>query len=405
MTLATTTNCAAAAAPVRSYTAPGKPNASQGELSAMRSGMGDLVDLLTYARPHDSAGETAFIDGWLLPRLARLGFEVSEDGFGNLWGAVPSKSLAGPAILWSCHIDTVHNPNVTRQGVVWAEDGRTLKLAKGKPGCCLGADDGAGLWLMLRMIAAGVPGGYVFHRGEEKGRLGSLYVANHEPELLKGWDACVAFDRRDYQDFITHQMGERCASEAFAETMCKAINGAGAGLSLEPDDTGSYTDSYSYASAISECCNVSVGYDREHGPNETLDALHLWRLAQAMCAVDLSAVVCERDCTVIDYGESWGYGSGRWARGGVEGWGSGVAGSRTGARAWGDDAPQFDDAGEQLLEFIRRYPAATADLLQMYGLGVEELAESLSPTELTQATGAGLLGAVWDDLGGGWRQD
>jgi hypothetical protein len=345
------------------------------ELEAMREGMGELIDLLSYARPHDSEGECIFIKDWLLPRLHKAGAMPNRDLFGNVWLEVPSPKPMSPAILWSCHIDTVHKDD-GRQGIKWHGDGRTIGLAKRKPGRCLGADDGAGVWLLLQMIRAGVPGGYVFHRGEEAGRLGSLHVARKEPKRLQGYDACIAFDRRDFRDVITHQMGERCASEAFASTLSHALNSSGYGLRYRADDTGSFTDSYSYASIISECTNLSVGYDREHGPSETLDALHLWRLSQAICDADLSAVICERDPSAIDF-DSWGDSYG--------GWRSSYYGSEV-----VDFEPYLDTDGEDndaLLELIRRYPGAARDLLDLYGLGIPELLEMLDDRELGFAMG------------------
>jgi hypothetical protein len=384
---------------------PDAPTPAAGELQTMREGMADLVELLGFARPHGTEGELAFLREFLIPRLRELGCAVDVDGFGNLWTAVkPRAGYAGPAILWSCHVDTMDGRG-GKKAIRWSEDGRTLKLKKGKAGTCLGADDGAGVWLLLRMIAAGVPGAYVFHRGEEKGRLGSCYVEETEPERLASFDACIAFDRRDYADLITHQMGERCASEAFALSFAGALNAAGRGLDFRPDDTGSYTDSYSYKGLVSECCNVSVGYDREHGPRETLDALHLWRLCEAICAADLGGLVIERDCTVIDY-DGWGYGGGYGS-----GWGRVSGGSRTGAAAWaGDDddgaRPFSDDEGETLLEIVRRYPRAVAELLGLYGIDGEDVAGHMTDAEVSGAVMAGLLGVGEPKAAaGGWAHD
>lgn len=357
-----------------------RPVARSGELAAMREGMGELLSILSWARPHGSDAELEFLRVHVLQPLRDAGFRPDIDDFGNVWARVDRpQGSKGPDVLWSCHVDTVHAKG-GRQAVIFGEDGRTVQLAKRKPGRCLGADDGAGVWLLLQMIRAGIPGGYVFHRGEEVGRLGSEHVADNEPNRLVGYDACVAFDRRDYSDLITHQMGRRCASELFASTFGAAINGAAGGklgLAYRADDTGSYTDSYSYASLVSECCNLSVGYDSEHGPRETLDALHLWRLSQAMCAIDLGGVVCERDPSADDWGYTFGYPSMTWGNG---------TGSRTGAAAWGYDP---DDSEEALLDLVRRYPGAVAKLLDTYGLGADDVLEMLDERELGAALSIG----------------
>jgi hypothetical protein len=370
---------------VSGYSYPGA-----GELVRMREGLGELLDLLSYARPHNSDGERVFIRDWLLPRLKAAGTLPLVDFFGNVWATVaaPADSVA-PAFLWSCHIDTVHSSD-GRQRVQFAADGRTIELVKRKAGRCLGADDGAGLWLMLEMIRAGIAGTYVFHRGEEVGRLGSEYVAKSEPERLEGFDCCVAFDRRDFADLITHQMGERCASEAFASSFAGALNKASLGLAYVADDTGSYTDSYSYAGHISECCNLSVGYDREHGPRETLDGLHLWRLREAMLAANLSGVAVERDAGTFGdwYAADDRYGSYANYSGG---WGNQSGGSRTGAASWRDSLDNLGgDERSQLKELVREYPAAAVDLMLSYGLGLDDMLGELAPDELSRAMSAGI---------------
>ena len=215
-------------------------------------------------------------------------------------------------------------------------------------------------------------------------------MARSEAWRLKPFDACVAFDRRGTSDVITHQLGLRTASDGFGSTIAKALNLAGHGLSYVPDDGGVYTDSYSYAEIVAECSNISAGYYSEHGPRETLDCLHLWRLREAILSADFSGVVVERDPSEIDYAWGGGYGA-------VYGssWGMGHGSGR----GWHGSVYERESELEKLIELIRRYPAATADLLQTYGLGADELLESMTPTE--QAGALGLIGTS----GGGWSGD
>lgn len=389
-----------------------------GELELMRAGLGEVLDLLSYGRPHDSKGEKAFIRDWLMPRLKDAGALPEVDSFGNIWCIVPEpESYEGPRILWSCHVDTMHAKD-ERQRAQFAADGRTIELAKPKPGRCLGADDGAGLWLMLEMLRAKIPGGYVFHRGEERGRLGSEYVARHEPERLEDYQACIAFDRRDFADIITHQLGDRTCSESFARGLADALNFAGRGLDYMPDDSGSYTDSFSYADTISECTNVSVGYDSEHGPRETLDGLHLWRLREALLCANLSDVPCLRDPSTFGFDTLWGSygGGGRWGGYGstYSGWnddpnnpdydgygsssGSHAGGSmreRMDSAAWGsalEDSGDERHEREKLRALIERFPAAATDLMMQFGLGCEEMFDVMTEAELSQALALGAEG-------------
>ena len=363
---------------------PNSPTATSGELETMRGAMDDLLLILSYARPHGSETELEFLRDFLLPRLHSLGASPLIDDFGNVWATVSGgPKSSGPSFLWSCHVDTVHAKG-GRQAIRYQDDGRTLELAKRKPGRCLGADDGAGLWLLLEMIRAGVAGDYVFHRGEEVGRLGSQWVADNTPDRLATYDACVAFDRRDFSDIITHQMGMRCASEDFAHSFSAALNTAGKGLKYRSDDSGSYTDSYSYTGLISECTNVSVGYDSEHGPRETLDALHLWRLRGAMIAASFAEVTCVRDCTLEEYDDWFAgyYGAGASSPPVLASVKSRLSGNRVGS----------DKA--LVLDLIDQFPEAVADLLLGYGLGSDEILNELTESELGRAMHSG-IGTGW----------
>lgn len=70
------------------------------------------------------------------------------------------------------------------------------------------------------------------------------------------------------------------------------------GFRYAPDDTGVYTDTNEYAGIVPECTNLSVGYQRQHGPRETLDVVHCEQLLEAMLELDASQLVIERDPSV-----------------------------------------------------------------------------------------------------------
>lgn len=363
---------------------------SETERAEMVAGTVDLLDILTYARPHGSLEEQRFTQSHVVGFLKAQGLtDWDIDGFGNVWAhiAAPDGSLPSPRVLWSCHIDTVHAKG-GRQEVVYKADGVTVGLRKQKPGRCLGADDGAGLWLLREMIAARVAGSYVFHRGEEVGRLGSRYVLSDEPERLKGFDACVAFDRKGTDNLITHQMGERGISRAFAGSMIDALSLSSRGLlAYLEDDSGSYTDSYSYFDTIPECCNMSVGYQGEHGPKETLDVLHAWRLRNALVRADFSGLVIERDPSEVEYLD-WGYGS----RNGSYGSGSYTGNYGRVSRTWDDRAwgKSGDDDSDRLVELCRAYPDTAAALLDGWGVSADDFCDEL---------GVGSTGSVFRIMG------
>jgi hypothetical protein len=161
----------------------------------------------------------------------------------------------------------------------------------------LGADDKLGCYIMCRMIEKGIPGLYAFHHAEESGRIGSEWIVENTPEILKGIKYCVAFDRADYSDIITRQMASACCSKEFANGLCEAMNPVlPPKQQMSPSPNGSFTDSASYTGLIPECTNISVGYKSQHSSSETFD--HEWleqMLLPALFQVKWSSLPVKRD--------------------------------------------------------------------------------------------------------------
>jgi peptidase M28-like protein len=243
-----------------------------------REDINTIVEMHSYKRPHQSKGERKFIARFLRP----LG--VERDSAGNV-----IKRIGTDPVLWSCHTDTVDWSTGRRYTSVY--DG-ILSLAKTDPSHCLGADDGAGCWLMREMIKAGKEGLYVFHAGEEKGGIGSNHIARKTPELLNGIQAAIAFDRTGYTDVITHQLGGRSASDAFAESLAKELGGK-----YKPSSNGIYTDTANYTGLVPECTNISVGQFNQHTKDEQLDMVFLIALRDTLLALDTSKLVISRKPT------------------------------------------------------------------------------------------------------------
>jgi len=239
--------------------------------------------MLTYCRPHGGEGEKKFVERFIKPYrpLAML----DDKGEVLAW-CVRVGEVENAPVLWSGHVDTMHKPDApAKQSIVYDEGcGMIYKDDKVMP---LGADNGAGVWLMLEMLDAGVPGTYLFHRGEERGGIGSSGMAKKYDIFLKQFKYAIAFDRRGTGDVITEQMCGVCCSDEFALALAALLNTNVSNVSMgyKPDDTGSFTDTANYIGIIPECTNVSVGYDNEHTPNETLDVWHLMQLRDAVIAV------------------------------------------------------------------------------------------------------------------------
>jgi hypothetical protein len=269
-----------------------------------------LTEILGMKRPHKGVNER-FVGEVILPRLG-LPVETLVDGTGetmayNICTDATSKSL------FVAHLDTVHhidepNPLLFDMELewMWKEDGTAL-----------GADDGAGVWLLYNMIQAGIPGSYLFTKGEERGGIGAKAVARHYPLWLSGFDRAVTFDRKGTTSIITHQMAcGRCCSKEFALALGESltIGVAESDYTAEciyvPDDGGVYTDTAEFTTMIPECTNVSAGYRNEHGGSETLDVGYLRGLLSACLKTKWEELPVKRDPTVVeydyDYSSSWG---------------------------------------------------------------------------------------------------
>jgi hypothetical protein len=217
--------------------------------------------------------------------------------FADKWGNWHVK-IGESRILWSSHTDTVHDKG-GRQKV--DRRGNRFQLPADSKSRCLGADDTAGVWLMVNMIRAGKPGYYIFHDAEEVGAVGSRNLAKvHGDWLRESFDAAIALDRRGFRDVITHQGSWRTASDAFAESLC-----LGLGMKHKPCKNGIFTDTREYAHLIPECTNVSVGYEGAHSNRETLDGAHLARLLDRLLDLDTDTLIIERDAEDEDDFETW----------------------------------------------------------------------------------------------------
>lgn len=307
-----------------------------------------LLDILQIRRPDKSAEEEQFVFDVLdvIPGMFR-------DTFGNRFLQVGQD----PIVMWSCHTDTVASDG-GRQNLRWRGD--ILELNQPKQGHTLGADDGAGLWLMLEMIKADRPGLYIFHRAEEVGGLGSKDIAKNNPEYVAGIKMAIAFDRKATKSIITFQRSQRCCSDAFGNALAAKLN-ATPGLDYDLDKGGVFTDTASYTSLIPECTNLSAGYYDEHTSRETLDVAHLLRLREALLALDVTDLPIERDMTKSEYDDDWGYGYGNYG-----GWSYGQSSFR-------------DTELDKIEHLVRQYPYSTSKWLRKIGLTGAMLDQLISP--------------------------
>lgn len=253
-----------------------------------------FLKLTTRLYPHGTEDEVIS----LLPN-----FNFTKDAFGNYFIIVnkPDGSLSDT--MFTCHLDTV----VTRLtytdksvSIKQVEDDDFIKT-DGKSN--LGADDKAGLVVLLTMISQGVPGLYYFFIGEETGRIGSSDLSRHFDNYIKTGklpkiSRCISFDRRGYNFVTTTQQRRICSSEYFAREIARRYNEYGFWYSV--DDNGGKTDSYQFIDLIPECTNISVGYMNEHTVNEIQDIEFLKLLALTSCRINWDTLPIKRK--ILDYG-------------------------------------------------------------------------------------------------------
>ena len=238
--------------------------------------LSELFEILSWRRAADSEGELQLIQKYIIPTGA------NRDNFGNWY-----LRIGEAPVLWSSHTDTVHRD--TEKGINQKLAIDASGILGTSDGSCLGADNGVGVWIMLKMIEAGQEGLYVFHRQEETGGKGSQYFAANHRDLLNDIKFAIAFDRRRTTSVITHQ-GYRTCSDEFAESLIEEL-----GMGHEKDDGGTFTDTKMYARLIPECTNISAGFQSEHSKMEVLDTHYAKSLMQTMCKIDVSNLVAQRD--------------------------------------------------------------------------------------------------------------
>lgn len=231
---------------------------------------------------------------------------LEHDEFGNLFIQIGDSD-----VMFTSHLDTATKALCDVKHVF---DGNIIKTDGTS---ILGADDKAGVTIMLYMIENKVPGLYYFFLGEEVGCIGSRKVADvQKVTKLEGISKVISFDRRSTDSIITFQGSQRCCSDAFGEALAKAFNDVEETFKYKTDRYGVLTDSKQFTGIYPECTNISVGYYSEHTFTERQDIDHLEKLAKACLKVNWTELPVERDPSKVEYDRTWsdyyGWGEGAW---------------------------------------------------------------------------------------------
>lgn len=249
-----------------------------------------FYEAISWKRPSGSLSEMQFV-GY----LAQRNTPDLIDEAGNLhYDRRAGKSKT----LFVSHTDTAHTgwkggPNKFKV------EGNLVRA----DGDCLGADDAAGIQILVHMLEMGVPGYYIFTRGEEVGGVGASYLVQNMPELLEQFDRAIAFDRKDVTSVITYQGGTRCCSDKFGEALATALNDQG--LLYQTDDTGIFTDTAMWTKHIPECTNISCGYWMQHSEYEHQDIAYLQELMKAAVNIDWEALPTVRSTVEVNDDEGF----------------------------------------------------------------------------------------------------
>jgi hypothetical protein len=219
-----------------------------------------------------------------------LGPDIEMDEHGNYF-----KEIGDYNTMFTSHLDTatsdlVYIEHVVEDNII-KTDGKTI----------LGADDKAGVTIMLYMIENKIPGLYYFFVGEECGCIGSSAVSERHILLNKNINKVVSFDRRGKNSIITFQRSKRCCSDKFAKKLAEELNSLDRSFLYKEDDSGLLTDSCQFTSIYPECTNISVGYNHEHTNSEQQDIEHLERLAKACLLINWSNLPIERDPSKVEW--------------------------------------------------------------------------------------------------------
>lgn len=247
-----------------------------------------LYALLAKKRPsHDHS-----IYKWFGEYLTENGVKWNKDSFHNYYLTIGNK----PRHIYASHYDTVHRDNGDNIVKFNKQTGfiSTDQVEKGTP---LGADDAAGIYIMVQLIKKRKKGHYIFFADEESGGIGSsgfdLKLLNNEIDLI------ISLDRANDSEVIISQAYEQCASDECGQWLVDELNSNDL-LAYDISHEGVFTDSANFSNLIPECLNLSVGYYYQHTKYEVLDLDHLIILTEQLKKIDFSQACIKRDPTLSD---------------------------------------------------------------------------------------------------------
>lgn len=264
-----------------------RPRTNSSDLESIRTFFSFVKDafvkLTTRLYPHGTEHEVVPILRSLMPD------HKFEEKSGNWRVVVPGDD----ATMFTAHLDTaleIHGKDTCSVKHMFEGD-----VVKTDETTILGADDKAGVVLMLYMIRNRVPGHYYFFSGEEAFCVGSEQLSK-DASNLQSFHRCISLDAPGYSRVTTRQLNPHlhmyfdCCSNEFATALADRLNFIDPLFSFSADPDGLFTDSRCFTQFISECTNLSVGYFYLHTRKEEQNLAFLSRLADALIKMDWSSL-------------------------------------------------------------------------------------------------------------------
>lgn len=270
----------------------------------IKKGVTELLDI------RGVSYHTENVQEYVINRLSKIqGINITRHG-GNIV-AVLKNSDEGINLGINAHMDTVHAFRDDRKVFLDVVEGDEILSTND---ACLGADDRAGLALVLALMEDFADKDSRIHThftgkliawitvDEEVGCLGAEQLSTLG--FFENLDMSITFDRRNERDIVCKNFSGDFCDVSYAKAFVKA--GAEIGQVWKPV-SGSISDAMTSSEASVNSVNLSVGYDSEHTTYETLNLRALYdtyRLAHSFLRI-----VCHEEIKAYEYTGYARYGS------------------------------------------------------------------------------------------------
>lgn len=275
----------------------------------VRKGLGQLLNIA------GASGETERVQSYVIKRLEKIeGIDIVQWGGGNIVAKLANGD--GIKLGINAHMDTVHEFRPDRKVQSDIIEGTEYLSTNDN---CLGADDRAGLEIVLSLMEdfgdknskmrEDFDGTLVawITIDEEIGCIGASQLG--QLGFFENLDMSITFDRRNTRDIVCKNFSGDFCDVTYAKAFVQASNELG--MDWTPV-SGSISDAMISSDYGVNSVNLSVGYDSEHTTYETLNVNALYETY--MLAHKFIELLPEFDIKPLekmdDYSYAYPYGNG-----------------------------------------------------------------------------------------------